>query len=109
MTKSLHLLKKFIIKKLHFLCSDIFDIIQYQLIPCLIFSLGMLIAGELYIHFKDESVKDQKFQEMLKSLSSHVPLKKEEEVEQQIIREKEPGALLIKIRINFLEFTYKLE
>ena len=55
----------------------------------------MLIAGELYIHFKDESVKDQKFQEMLKSLSSHVPLKKEEEVEQQVIREEEPGALLI--------------
>ena len=70
----------------------------------------MLIAGELYIHFKDESVKDQKFQEMLKSLSSHVPLKKEEEeVEQQIIREEEPGALLIKIRIDFLEFTYELE
>ena len=70
----------------------------------------MLIAGELYIHFKDESVKDQKFQEMLQSLSSHVPLKKEEEeVEQQIIREEEPGALLIKIRIDFLEFTYELE
>ena len=75
----------------------------------MIFLLGMLIAGELYIHFKDESVKDQKFQEMLKSLSSHVPLKKEEEVEQQVLRKEEPGSLSIKIRINFLEFTHKLE
>lgn len=32
----------------------------------------MLLAGELYIHFKDKSVQKLKFEEMLKSLSQHI-------------------------------------
>lgn len=36
------------------------------------YPLGMLLAGELYIHFKDKSVQKLKFEEMLKSLSQHI-------------------------------------
>lgn len=32
----------------------------------------MLIAGELYIHFKDESVEEPKIEELVKSLSHHI-------------------------------------
>ena len=33
--------------------------------------VGMLIAGELYIHFKDRSVETMKFNELLTALNSH--------------------------------------
>lgn len=33
--------------------------------------VGMLIAGELYIHFKDKSVQNTKFNELLTALKSH--------------------------------------
>lgn len=33
---------------------------------------GLLISGELYIHFKDKSVQDEKTEEMLKSIAAHV-------------------------------------
>lgn len=33
--------------------------------------VGMLIAGELYIHFRDKSVEEMKFNELLNALKSH--------------------------------------
>ena len=33
---------------------------------------GMLISGELYIHLKDRTVQDEKIEEMLRSISTHI-------------------------------------
>ena len=35
--------------------------------------VGMLIAGELYIHFKDKSVVNAKMEELFRSLRNHLP------------------------------------
>ena len=35
--------------------------------------VGMLIAGELYIHFKDKNIENAKNEELLRSLMAHLP------------------------------------
>ena len=56
------------------MCSHLHICINFVVLRylCLINCLGMLIAGELYIHFKDKSVEEQKLQEVVRSLAIHI-------------------------------------
>ena len=49
----------------------------------LIICSGMLIAGELYIHFKDKTVQDTKSEEMFQTLIRHIPNISDAQQEQQ--------------------------
>ena len=49
----------------------------------------MLIAGELYIHFKDQSVEEVKFEEVMKTLATHI-----EKLDQAVSQREETATKL---------------